>query len=164
MSSDWPRLIRVREQQKAAAAEALATARRAAEHTAARRDEAQQTLACRVSERAGSWHGAADRFSAGSLDIEQLRRVATFDAVAGRHIADARRCCHAAQAQHQLAETQAEEARGWLHGRRAALEKAERMDERARAALRRQEEQRAEESAEVAALAAWQRGPGRRTA
>jgi hypothetical protein len=62
------------------------------------------------------------------------------------------------------AQAQSDRAQGWLRSRCAALEKAERMDERAQAACRQREEQRAEESAEAAALTAWLRRPGRNDA
>jgi hypothetical protein len=164
MSNDWPRLIKLRERQKAAAAEALAGARRNAEHTAALRDEAQQALASRVGERSACWQDAVGQFTTGGLDIERLRRAGSFDAVASRRITEAHRHCDTARTQLLQAQAQSDRAQGWLRSRCAALEKAERMDERAQAACRQREEQRAEESAEAAALTAWLRRPGRNDA
>lgn len=164
MGKDWPQLIKVRERQKADAMESLAAARRDADATAARCGQAQQALASRIGERSGAWQGALGRFAAGSLDVEQLRRAGGFDAVASRRIAAAHQHHDAARAQLQQAQARAKQAHGWLRSRCAALEKAERMDERARAEQRRREEQRAEEAAETAALATWLRRPGRTAA
>ena len=164
MSSDWSRLIKLRERQQAAAAEALAGARRDAEHTAARCDEVQRTLASRVGERSACWQDAVGQFTTGGLDIERLRRAGSFDAVASRRITEAHRHCDTARTQLLQAQAQSDRAQGWLRSRCAALEKAERMDERAQAACRQREEQRAEESAEAAALTAWLRRPGRNDA
>jgi hypothetical protein len=163
MNNGWQQLIKVREQQKAAAAEALTAARREAEHTAARCDQAQRALSDRVDARAGTWLGAIGRFSAGSLDIEHLRRAGLFDAVASRRVADAGRHCEAAQAQLRFLEAQVARAQDWLRSRRAALEKAQSMDDRAQAMQRQREEQQAEQSTEETALAAWLRGRGRWT-
>ena len=159
--NDWPRLIKVRERQKTAAAQSLANARRAAEHTAARCDDAQRALAERVGERSACWQGAVGQFAAGALDVERLRRAGSFDAVASRRIREAHAQCDTARTQLQHAQAQSERAQSWLRSRCAALEKAERMDERAQAAHRQREEQRAEESAETSALNAWLRRPGR---
>jgi hypothetical protein len=163
-SGDWPRLIKLREWQKAAAGEALACARRDAEHTAARCEEAQRTLDSRVAERSACWQDAVDQFTTGGLDIEQLRRAGSFDAVASRRITEANRHCDGARTQLQEAQAQSDRAQAWLRGRCAALEKAERMDERAQAARRQREEQRTEEGAEAAALTAWLCRPGRNDA
>ena len=162
--NDWPRLIKVRERQKTAAAQALATARRAAEHTAALCDDAQRALAARVGERSACWQGAVGQFAAGALDVERLRRAGSFDAVASRRIREAHGQCDTARTQLQHAQAESERAQSWLRSRCAALEKAARMDERAQAAHRQREEQRAEESAETAALNAWLRRPGRKEA
>ena len=162
--NDLPRLIKVRERQKTAAAQALATARRAAEHTAALCNDAQRTLAARVGERSACWQDAVGQFTTGALEIEQLRRAGSFDAVASRRITEAHRHCDTARTQLQHAQAQSERAQSWLRTRCAALEKAARMDERAQAARRQREEQRAEESAEAAALTAWLRRPGRNAA
>jgi len=164
MDEDWPRLIQVRERQKAAAMESLAAARREAEHSAARCGEAQQVLASRIGERSGTWQGALGRFASGTLDVEQLRRAGNFDAVASRRITEAHQHHATACTRLQQAQARTELARGCLRSRCAALEKAERMDERARAAHRRREEQRAEESAEATAITAWLRRPGRSSA
>lgn len=162
--NDWPRLIKVRERQKTAAAQALATARRTAEHTAAHCDDARRALAARVGERTACWQSAVGEFAAGALDVERLRRAGSFDAVASRRIREAHGQYNAARTQLQDAQAQSERAQSWLRSRCAALQKAERMDERAQAAHRQREEQRAEESAETAALNAWLRRPGRKEA
>jgi hypothetical protein len=104
------------------------------------------------------------QFTTGGLDIERLRRAGSFDAVASRRITEAHRHCDTARTQLLQAQAQSDRAQGWLRSRCAALEKAERMDERAQAACRQREEQRAEESAEAAALTAWLRRPGRNDA
>jgi hypothetical protein len=157
--SDWPRLIEVRERQKTAAAQALAAARSEADHSAARCNEAQRALASRADERRASWHGAVGQFAAGALQVEQLRRAGSFDAVASRRILEANRHCSTARTEQQLAQARSDHAHAWLRGRCAALEKAQRMDERAQAERRQREERQAEESAEAAALAAWLRRP-----
>ena len=161
MGKDWPKLIQVRERQKAEAMESLAAARREADATALHCSQAQHALATRMGERSGAWRGALARFASGTLDLEQLRRAGSFDAVASRRIVEAHLHHDAARARLQEAQAHTEHARGRLRSRCAALEKAERMDERSRAEQSQREERRAEEAAEAAALAAWLRRPER---
>jgi hypothetical protein len=161
--SDWPRLVQVRERQKADAAQALAAARAEAQHSAARCDDAQRALALRQGERSACWQGAIGQFTSGALQMEQLRRAGSFDAVASRRIMEAHRHCGTARTEQQQAQARSDRAQAWLRGRCAALEKAERMDERAQAQRRQREERQAEDGAEAAALTAWLRRPGRTT-
>jgi hypothetical protein len=157
-------LIKLRERQKTAAAQALAIARREAEQSAARCDDAQRALTARVGERSACWQEAVGQFAAGALDVERLRRAGSFDAVASRRIREAHGQCDTERTQFRHAQVQSERAQNWLRSHCMALEKAECMDERAQAACRQREEQRAEESAETAALNAWLRPPGRNKA
>lgn len=158
MSTDWPRLIQLRERQKLAAQQAVAQEREALQHRMGQLAQAHQVLGERQQHKQQLWQ--AQR-AGGPIAVEQLRHASAYSRTLDRGIAEAAAGVGQAQQACRAQAGRLEQSRATLRSACADVQKAERMHERERAAARRLRAMRQDDAADEAALQAWGGGAGR---
>ena len=152
---DWKLLIGVRERQKMAAQGVVARDREAAAQSHAQLRQAQARHAQQLQDKAAHWQATAGALAGGQCSIAQLRHAGAWSAALDARIGEAQqRAVEACQA-HAQREEALDRSRQALRAASGELEKAQRMQERARAEQRALQEMRQDEAAEETASQQW---------
>ena len=154
-SIDWKLLIDVRERQKTAALGVVARDREAAEQSHAQLRQAEAWREQQVHSKAAHWQATVGALAAGQCKVAQLRHAGAWSGALDAQIAQAQRQALQAGEFHAQREEVLARSRQALRDASGELEKAQQMQQRARAERLALQETRQDEAAEEAASQAW---------
>jgi hypothetical protein len=152
---DWQLLAGVRERQKTIAMGVVARDRSAADQSRAELQQAQAWQQQQVLDKARHWQATAGALSGGQCSVAQLRHAGAWSGALDARIAQARQFAAQAGLAHAQREQTLDASRRKLRAASGEVEKAQQMQQRARAEEVRVQEQRLDETAEESASQAW---------
>ena len=152
---DWKLLIDVRERQKTAALGVVARDRDAAEQSRAQLRQAEARREAQVQSKAAHWQATVGALAGGQCNVAQLRHAGAWSGALDAQIAQAQRQAVQAGELHAQREDVLARSRQALRDASGELEKAQQMQQRARAERLALQETRQDEAAEEAASQAW---------
>ncbi len=153
MAIDWKLLVHVREQQRLVASQALAQERELAVQREAQVRRAEGELAQQIDAKARLWQAAAA--PGVGLDMATLRDASAWSRALDGHIAQATGRLRMAEQGGQAQQQRVDQSAAELKAACGNVVKAEEMQTRVEAAVRRQRDVRAEEPAEEHAARLW---------
>ena len=152
---DWKLLVGVRERQKTAAMGVVARDSEAAAQSLAQWQDAEARHAQQVRGMAALWQATAGALADGRCNIAQLRHAGAWSGALDAQIGQARQLAAQAAEAHAQREQVLARSRQALREASGELEKAQRMQARARAERLALQEARQDEAAEEAASQQW---------
>ena len=152
---DWKLLIDVRERQKTAAMGVVVRDRAAAEESQAQLAQAEAWQRQQVQNKVQHWQATRGALSGGQCSMADLRNAGAWSGALDAQIAQAGQSTAQASQAHAQREQVLEESRRQLRAANGELEKAQQMQQRARAERLHLQELRLEDTAEESASQAW---------
>jgi len=152
---DWKLLVGVRERQKTVAQGIVARDRAAAEQSHAQLRQAQAWEQQQVQGKALHWQATAGALAGGQCSVAQLRHAGAWSGALDARIAQAGQLAAQASQAHAQREQVLDASRQKLRATSGDVEKAQQMQQRARAEQLRVQELRLDETAEETASQAW---------
>lgn len=159
MTLDWKLLVRVREQQRTRAQQRVAEERQATLRAQGQAHAAREAWSQEVQARAGLWASmqGAGQGEGQALDIGTLRHASAWSRTLDGRIGQAASVVARAEGAVEEQGQRLAISRQALRGAAGALHKAEQMHERMRHEHLRQQQLRADDAHEEAAVQAWSR-------
>ena len=152
---DWKLLVGVRERQKTVAMGVVARDRAAADQSQAELQQARAWQQQQVQDKARHWQATVGALSGGQCSVAQLRHAGAWSGALDAQIAQASQFAAEAGQAHAQREQTLDASRQRLRAASGDVEKAQQMQQRARAEQLRVQELRLDETAEETASQAW---------
>jgi hypothetical protein len=159
MTLDWKLLVRVREQQRTRAQQRVAEERQATLRAQGQAHAAREAWSQEVQARAGLWVSmqGTGQGEGPALDIGTLRHASAWSRTLDGRIGQASALAAQAEGDALRQGQRLADSRQALRGAAGALHKAEQMHDRVRDDHLRQQQLRADDALEEAAVQAWSR-------
>jgi flagellar biosynthesis chaperone FliJ len=155
MSVDWKLLSDVRERQKTAAMGVVARDRAAADESQVQLRQAEAAQQQQVQNKLRHWEATRGALSGGQVSMAEFRNAGAWSGALDAQIAEAGQVTAQAARAHTEREQVLEESRRQLRAAHGELEKAQQMQQRARAERVHLQELRLEDANEEGSAQAW---------